>query len=87
MITVEILLSVKMEAKLMTMKDMRGAIIPPANYSKGIPPVIIVSGTNYEMGYQYSEQLAPKIYSLLKRLQTSCYSVYEEKTLSKAERS
>lgn len=65
----------------MTMKDMREGIIPPAEFSKGIPPVVIVSGTNYEMGYQYSEQLAPKIYSLLKRLQTSCYSVYEEQTV------
>lgn len=65
----------------MVMKDMRGAIIPPENYSKGIPPVVIVTGTNYEMGYQYSEQLAPKIYSLLKRIQTSCYTVYEEKTV------
>lgn len=65
----------------MSTKDMRGAVIPPANNSNGIPPVVIVSGTNYEMGYQYSEQLAPKIYSLLKRLQTSCYAVYEEKTV------
>ncbi len=36
--------------------------IPPAKVSSGIPPVIVVSGSNYEMGYQYGRQAAPWIF-------------------------
>ena len=41
-------------------KDFR---IPPAKTSTAIPQVIVVSGSDYEMGYQYGKQLAEKIYS------------------------
>ena len=36
--------------------------IPHAESTSGMPPVIVVSGSNYEMGYQYAEQAAPLIY-------------------------
>jgi hypothetical protein len=36
--------------------------IPPVQIASGMPPVIVVSGSNYEMGYQYGEQAAPLIY-------------------------
>jgi hypothetical protein len=33
----------------------------PENVSSGIPDVVVVSGSNYEMGFQYGTQCAAKI--------------------------
>jgi hypothetical protein len=36
--------------------------VPPAEIWSGMPPVIVVSGSDYEMGYQCGMQIAPLIY-------------------------
>lgn len=53
-------------------KDFR---IPPAQTSSGIPQVIVVSGSDYEMGYQYGKQLAEKIYSTAAVIKASIFPV------------
>lgn len=63
------------------MKDYKGINIPPAFNSEGIPPVVIVQGSNFEMGYQYGKQLAPKIYSLVKKLKTTLFTLYDDETV------
>jgi hypothetical protein len=52
--------------------------IPPAEGTSGMPPVIVVSGSNYEMGYQYAQQAAPLIYhnhAITKSKLVSAYGV------------
>jgi len=50
--------------------------IPPAESTSGMPPVIVVSGSNYEMGYQYAEQAASLIYHNHVMMKSKLVSVY-----------
>jgi len=51
-------------------------VIPPAQTTSPMPPVIVVSGSNYEMGYQYGEQAAPLIYRNLAILKSNVIKAF-----------
>ncbi len=55
--------------------------IPQIFHAEGVPPVVMVKGTNYEMGYQYAEQLAPQIWTVLAKLKTSLFPMYREEVV------
>lgn len=57
--------------------------VPPAQNTSAMPPVIVVSGSNYEMGYQYGEQAAPLIYRNLAILKSNVIKVFGEETTYK----
>lgn len=53
--------------------EMKKYMAPPIHDSQGVPPVIVLSGSNYDMGYQYGSQLASKIYTLMIKEKASIY--------------
>lgn len=57
--------------------------VPPAQTWSGMPPVIVVSGSNYEMGYQCGEQIAPLIYHNHILTWSKLVSVYGEEGATK----
>jgi hypothetical protein len=57
--------------------------VPPAQTWSGMPPVIVVSGSNYEMGYQCGEQIAPLIYHNYMITWSKLVSVYGEEGATK----
>jgi hypothetical protein len=50
---------------------------PPVEVT-GYPQVVVVSGTNYEMGYQYCQQAAPVIYRNILEKTSTLYIMYGE---------
>jgi hypothetical protein len=57
--------------------------VPPAQTWSGMPPVIVVSGSNYEMGYQCGEQAADLIYHNHMLTWSRLVSVYGEEGATK----
>jgi hypothetical protein len=53
----------------------------PVTYP-GVPQVIVVSGTNYEMGVQYGRQAAPSIHHNLALFKTTLHQVFGEETVA-----
>jgi len=49
---------------------------PPPYLSTGFPQVVMVSGTNYEMGVQYGEQTAPAIAHNVAIFKSRCYDTH-----------
>lgn len=55
---------------------------PDAYVASGTPQVVLVSGTNYEMGVQYGKQAAPAIYHNLMIFKSKLYSSLESETVT-----
>jgi hypothetical protein len=54
----------------------------PVTYP-GVPQVIVVSGTDYEMGVQYGRQSAPSIHHNLALFKTTLHQVFGKETVDK----
>lgn len=54
---------------------------PPPVEVTGYPQVVVVSGTNYEMGYQYAQQAAPVIYRNKQEMTSNLYKLYNNEDL------
>jgi len=59
------------------------ASAPPPYLSTGFPQVVVVSGTNYEMGFQYGVQTAAATYHNVALLKTRLNNAYGEATVTK----
>ena len=57
--------------------------IPPAQSTSGMPPVVVVSGSNYEMGYQYAHQVANLIYHNVALLKSRLIQKCGKETMEK----
>jgi len=57
--------------------------VPEIHAPSGMPLVIVVSGSNYEMGYQYGLQAAPVIYQNLVLFKSRLLQAYGEETVIK----
>lgn len=55
--------------------------LPPAQTTSAMPPVIVVSGSNYEMGYQYGTQAADLIYHNVAITKGQAVARYGEETV------
>jgi hypothetical protein len=55
----------------------------PVQTTSVMPPVVVVSGSNYDMGYQYGEQAAPLIYHNLVVTMSKLVSVYGKEGATK----
>lgn len=55
--------------------------LPEARTQKAFPDVVFVSGSDYEMGYQYADQLVEKMKSLLVILKARAYLYSDEETI------
>ncbi|MFH0727865.1 MAG: C45 family autoproteolytic acyltransferase/hydrolase [Pseudomonadota bacterium] len=55
---------------------------PEPYVSTGFPQVVVVSGTNYEMGVQYGNQSAPAIYHNLTIFKSKLYAAFGSDTVS-----
>lgn len=51
--------------------------------STGFPQVVVVSGTNYEMGVQYGRQTAPAIFHNVAIFKSKLYAAYGSETVTK----
>lgn len=59
------------------------SLVPPAQTTSAMPPVIVVSGSNYDMGYQYGEQAALLISHNLAILKSKVVDKYGEEAAYK----
>ena len=56
---------------------------PPPYLSTGFPQVVVVSGTDYEMGVQYGEQTAPAIVHNVAIFKSRCYDAHGRDKVTK----
>lgn len=57
--------------------------IPSARTTSGMPPVVVVSGSNYEMGYRYALLVADLIYHNVAILKSKLIRKYGNETMEK----
>ena len=57
--------------------------VPDPYVASGFPQVVVVSGTNYEMGVQYGEQSADAIYHNVTLFKSSLYTAFGSETVDK----
>jgi hypothetical protein len=50
----------------------------PPTVVTGYPQVVVVAGTNYEMGYQYGQQAGPVIYRNKQEMTSNLYKMYTQ---------
>lgn len=58
-------------------------VAPPIQTTKGIPQIIVVKGSNREMGCQYGEKLAYKIHALVTVMKAALYQTNGVETVVK----
>jgi len=64
-------------------KGFASMAIPPAQSTSGMPPVVVVSGSNFEMGYQYADQVANLIYHNVALLKSRLIQKCGKETMEK----